>query len=317
MRIVSVIVLSMMLVAAVPRADADVLPAPRQLVPEQWAADGLTIGHVGHASVLLKMDGTLLLTDPTFFERIGVGIGLITLGPERIIAPALSLDRLPTPAAVIITHAHFDSLDLPSLEALPKESVLIAPPGCRDLLGDLGFRQYVELGWGERVTVDGVIIEAIPVNHWGKRFPWGRNRGYNGYIFSRNDLRVLFASDTAYISELSGRRSSDNQLDVAIIGNGAYDPWIGSHANPEQVWQMFIESGAQYLVPVHWGTFRLGKEPYGDAMRRLTAAAGPSASRIVIDTIGGEWVLPAKHTVAAVEGVDRQQSTVPRSTVQN
>ena len=119
MRVSFVVVLSLLLVVAMPPAYADVLPAPRRLAPEQWATDGLTIGHVGHASVLLKMDGTLLLTDPTFFERIGVGIGPITLGPERIIAPALSLDRLPTPAAVIITHAHFDSLDLPSLEALP------------------------------------------------------------------------------------------------------------------------------------------------------------------------------------------------------
>ena len=98
MRVSFVVVLSLLLVVAMPPAYADVLPAPRRLAPEQWATDGLTIGHVGHASVLLKMDGTLLLTDPTFFERIGVGIGPITLGPERIIAPALSLDRLPTSA---------------------------------------------------------------------------------------------------------------------------------------------------------------------------------------------------------------------------
>ena len=317
MRIVSVVVLSVMLCAADPPARADVLPAPRQLAPEHWADNGLAIGYVGHASVLIKMDGTLLLTDPAFFERIGVSLGPLTLGPERIIAPALPLERVPVPAAIIITHAHFDSLDLPSLEALPKESVLIAPPGCRDLLGDLGFRKYVELGWGERVTVDGVVIEAIPVNHWGKRLPWGRDRGYNGYTFSKSDLRVLFASDTAYTRELAGARSSDDELDVAIIGNGAYDPWIGSHANPEQVWKMFIESGAQYLVPVHWGTFRLGREPYGDAMRRLMAAAGPSAERIVIDTIGGEWVLPAEHTVSVAEGVDRRPSTVSPSAVQN
>src|SRR5437870_11074026 len=75
-------------------------------------------------------------------------------------------------------------------------------------------------------------------------------------------------------------------------GNGAYDPWHGNHANPEEVWQMFLDSGARYLVPVHWDTFRLGREPLGDAMRRLTAAAGPDANRIVIDEIGGEWVMP-------------------------
>jgi L-ascorbate metabolism protein UlaG (beta-lactamase superfamily) len=76
---------------------------------------------------------------------------------------------------------------------------------------------------------------------------------------------------------------------AALLGNGAYDPWIRNHASPEQVWQMFQESGAQYLIPIHWDTFRLGKEPVGDAMRRLRAAAGEDADKIVITEIGGEW----------------------------
>ena len=101
---------------------------------------------------------------------------------------------------------------------------------------------------------------------------------------------MLFASDTAYTKDFA--RLRDTRLDVAIFGNGAYDPWHGNHANPEEVWQMFLDSGARYLVPIHWDTFRLGREPLGDAMRRLTAAAGPDANRIVIDEIGGELVRP-------------------------
>ncbi len=104
-------------------------------------------------------------------------------------------------------------------------------------------------------------------------------------------MRVLFASDTAYTPAFGHFHSADTPFDVAIIGNGAYDPWIRNHASPEQVWQMFIESGARYLVPIHYDTFRLGKEPLGDAMRRLVAAAGPEAGRIVIREIGGEWFL--------------------------
>jgi L-ascorbate metabolism protein UlaG (beta-lactamase superfamily) len=186
----------------------------------------------------------------------------------------------------VITHAHFDSLDLPSLRALPKDATLVAPPRCGDLLRGLGFRDYVELGWGERTTIGGITIEAVSVNHWGKRLPWESERGYNGYLFSRDGLRVLFASDTAYTREFARLAP----LDLAILGNGAYDPWIHNHANPEQVWQMFVDSGARFLVPVHWDTFRLGLEPIGDAIRRLIAAAGPDASRIVVREIGGEWV---------------------------
>jgi L-ascorbate metabolism protein UlaG (beta-lactamase superfamily) len=268
-------------------------PAPRQLSLEQWADDNLAIGYVGHATVLLKMTGTYILTDPAFFDRVGVTVGPFTIGPRRLVAPALALDRLPKLGAVVITHAHFDSLDLRTLRALPKDTTLIAPTNCRDLLGDLGFRDYVELGWGERTVVQGATIEAIPVKHWGNRYPGARARGYNGYVFSKDGARVLFASDTAYTEAFARFRDASPPLDVAIFGNGAYDPWIRNHADPEQVWRMFRESGARYLVPIHWDTFRLGKEPLGDAMRRLTTAAGPDAGRIVIREIGGEWFL--KH----------------------
>jgi hypothetical protein len=78
-------------------------------------------------------------------------------------------------------------------------------------------------------------------------------------------------------------------LDLAVLGNGAYDPWIANHADPEQVWQMFVDSGAGWLVPVHRDTFRLGEGPLGDAMRRLTAAAGAQLERSVLREIGGEW----------------------------
>jgi L-ascorbate metabolism protein UlaG (beta-lactamase superfamily) len=270
---------------------AEVAPAPRALAPERWADDVLAVGYVGHATVLLKLNGTFVLTDPAFFPRVGVHLGPLTVGPERIVAPALPIERLPALAAVVISHAHLDSLDLRSLRALPRSAVLVAPTGCGDLLAGLGFREYVELSWGERLAVDGVTIEAVSVRHWGKRWPWGRDRGYNGYVFSKNGHRVLFASDTAYTNAFA--RFREAELDLALIGNGAYDPWIRNHADPEQVWRIFAESGARYLAPIHWDTFRLGREPLGDAMRRLRRAAGPEAERIVIDEIGGEWILPA------------------------
>lgn len=280
------------LVLTVGVACAAVPPAPEQLTPETWGNARLAAGYVGHATVLLSLSGTVFLTDPAFFDRVGVVLGPLTLGPRRVVAPALTLARLPHPAAIVITHAHMDSLDLRSLRALPRDVTLVAPTGCRDLLGGLGFRDYVELAWGERTTVDGVTIEAVPVSHWGRRLPWGRNRGYNGYLFTRDDVRVLFASDTASTTLFDRFRSAEAPLDLAILGNGAYDPWIRNHANPEQVWRMFVASGARWLMPVHWDTFRLGREPLGDAMRRLEAAAGADGGRIVIDHIGGQWREP-------------------------
>jgi L-ascorbate metabolism protein UlaG (beta-lactamase superfamily) len=283
------VVATLVLVGVAPPAFAEVPPPPHMLAPERWAEDNLAVGYVGHASVLIKMSGTLVLTDPAFHDRVGVSLGPLTIGPQRLVKPALPLDRLPKLAAVLISHPHFDSLDLPSLRRLPRDTTLIAPPKCDDLLGDLGFARYIELAWGDRVTVDGVTIEAVPVKHWGKRLPWGQWRGYNGYLLSKDGAHVLFASDTAYTRAFRRFAEQGPPLTAAILGNGAYDPWIRNHADPEQVWQMFRESHARFLIPIHWDTFRLGKEPVGDAMRRLLAAAGAEADRIVIREIGGEW----------------------------
>ncbi|MCZ2111363.1 MAG: MBL fold metallo-hydrolase [Dehalococcoidia bacterium] len=266
-------------------------PAPEHPIPANWNAGDLTIAYVGHATVLIDLGGVRILTDPVFFDRIGVRLGPLTLGPKRLVGTALTFEELPPLDAIVVSHAHLDSLDLPSLRRLMATPLLVLPPRTKDLVADLGFPRVVELGWGESLEEGGIDIEAVEVDHWGKRWPWEHWRGYNGYVFGRGAARILFASDTAY-TEKVGAIGRERGVTVAIIGNGAYDPWIGNHADPEQVWRMFEESGAQYLVPIHWGTFRLGKEPLGDAMRRLFAAAGPRGDCVVIRDIGATWSLP-------------------------
>jgi L-ascorbate metabolism protein UlaG (beta-lactamase superfamily) len=240
--------------------------------------------------VLIDFGGTLLLTDPTFYDRIGVALGPITIGPKRLVAPALAPPEVPNLDAVLVTHAHMDSLDRRSLRSLSATPLLVVPERTRDLVDDLGYARVVELGWGKQVAAPDVVIEAVPIRHWGRRWPWERWRGYDGYLLSRGDVRVLFASDTAYSPELAAY-AKRRQVTVAILGIGAYDPWIWNHESPEEAWQTFVESGARYLIPVHWDTFRLGKEPVGEAMRRLLAAAGPQASRVVIREIGETWTI--------------------------
>ena len=129
------------------------------------------------------------------------------------------------------------------------------------------------------------------MNHWGRRWPWDGWRGYNGYLLTKGERRVFFASDTAY-TEAFAALARETRIDVAVLGIGAYDPWIQNHADPEQAWRMFEMTGACWLVPVHWDTFRLGKEPLGEAMTRLLAAAGPQADRVAIRKIGDTFVVP-------------------------
>jgi len=164
----------------------------------------------------------------------------------------------------------------------------VIPERTRDLVDDLGYGGPVELRWGKTVIAGGVTIEAVPVRHWGRRWPWERWRGYNGYLFRRGDVTVLFASDTAYSPELAAL-ARDRRVTVAILGIGAYDPWIWNHESPEEAWKTFEASGARYLIPVHWDTFRLGKERLGEAMRRLLTAAGAKAGDVVVRQIGETW----------------------------
>jgi L-ascorbate metabolism protein UlaG (beta-lactamase superfamily) len=267
--------------------------------PRAWSAGDLNVAWVGHASVLVGFGATTILTDPAFFERIGVQLGPVTVGPRRLVEPALRPTDLPSLDAVLVSHAHMDSLDRPSLRAVAGGArLLVVPPRTRDLVDDLGFARVIELGWGERVRAGDVDIEAVELRHWGRRWPWDGWRGYNGYLLSRGDVRVLFASDTAY-TDAVGRLGAARPLAAAILGNGAYDPWIRNHADPEQVWRMFRESGAGVLIPIHWDTFRLGKEPLGDALARLLAAAGPEADRVVVRRIGETWTVPLATAAGA------------------
>lgn len=269
------------------------VPAPVIPTPATWSPSALSVAWIGHASVLIGFGGTMILTDPTFFARIGVQVGPLTIGPQRLVEPALGPGDLPPLDAVVVSHAHMDSLDLPSLRTVTGAPLLVVPPRTRDLVDGLGFPHVVELAWGERVRAGDVEIEAVEVAHWGRRWPWERARGYNGYLFTKGADTVLFASDTGYTSTI-GHHGDRRPLTAAIIGNGAYDPWIHNHANPEQVWRMFTESRARALIPIHWDTFRLGKEPLGDALARLLAAAGADADRVVIRRIGETWTEPLR-----------------------
>jgi L-ascorbate metabolism protein UlaG (beta-lactamase superfamily) len=263
-------------------------PAPERPDPASWSARDLTLAYLGHASLLIGFGGTTILTDPTFYDRIGVAVGPLTIGPKRVVAAALTAEALPALDVVLVTHAHMDSLDLPSLERLSKAALLVVPPETKDLVDGLGYAHVVELAWGQKVVADGVTIEAVPVSHWGRRWPLGRWRGSNGYLLSRGDTKLLFASDTAFSPELAAF-AKQSGVAIAALGIGAYDPWIRNHESPEEAWRTFEASGAAALVPVHWDTFRLGKEPLGDAMRRLLAAAGQRADRVVVREIGGTY----------------------------
>jgi L-ascorbate metabolism protein UlaG (beta-lactamase superfamily) len=261
------------------------------LKPERWSNEALTIANLGHSTLLMNFFGVRIISDPSLFERVGLRLGsLITFGPRRLAPAALKPGELQQLDVILVTHAHMDHLDLNSLQALPKNAVVIACSGCATLIRPLGYRDVRELGWGEGTLVKGLRVTAMAANHWGKRWPWGRSYGFNSYLLEKNGHRMLLACDSAMTNIFESVH--DNPPDVAAFSIGAYDPWIWNHANPEQVWTMFVQSGGRFLIPIHWGTFRLSKEPMDEPMRRLIAAAGAESGRIVLREIGVAWTLP-------------------------
>jgi L-ascorbate metabolism protein UlaG (beta-lactamase superfamily) len=257
--------------------------------PERWPDRGLHAAWLGHATVLLKVDGTTILTDPVFSDRIGLNFGLVTLGLKRLTAPALPESRLPRPDLILLSHAHMDHFDLPSLRALEHPRVhVITASKTSDLLRVDGYKSVTELGWGESARVGATEIRAVEVNHWGARMRTDTWRGYNGYEINVGRYRILFGGDTASTDLFRNLRTS-RAMDLAVMPIGAYNPWIHYHCTPEPAWRMGNDAGAEFFVPVHHQTFQLSREPFTEPIERFKQAASRHLDRVALTRIGQEF----------------------------
>jgi L-ascorbate metabolism protein UlaG (beta-lactamase superfamily) len=265
-------------------------PAPHKPRPDEWSDERLTVAWLGHATVLINFYGTWLLTDPALRSRVGVRVGAVTLGPRRLVRPALTVRELPKLDAVLVSHAHMDHCDMGTLRRLPRRARVVAQEGNADL-----FRRFArvdELTWGESVDVCGARVEAVEVNHWGARKLTDRHRGYGGFLVEKNGRALVFGGDTAYTNAFARLKRRGTRVDLAILPIGAYDPYINVHASPEHSWQMAREMGAEFILPIHHSTFRLSREPAGEPIKRMLAAAGRERRRVAITEIGETWTLP-------------------------
>ena len=259
--------------------------------PDSWPDTGLHAAWLGHATVLLKIDGFTILTDPVFSDVAGLELGPVRLGIKRLVYPAVSLDHLPTPDLVLLSHAHMDHFDLPSLRGLENKSTSVVTAWeTADLLETGAYHQVRQLRWGDRTRVGPATVTAFEVNHWGARYRTDTYRGYNGYLVEVGRHRVMFGGDTAD-THLFRPLKASRPVDLAVMPIGAYDPWLHYHCTPEQAWRMGNEAGAEFFIPVHHRTFRLSNEPYDEPIQRFYAAAANHLDRVAIDSIGQEFHL--------------------------
>ena len=269
---------------------------PPPLIPRvaAWSGEGMQAAWIGHSTVLIRVDGFTILTDPVFSARIGIKIGPFTLGVKRLVHPAVHPLELPVPDLILLSHAHMDHLDRPSLRKLENlRTSVITAVGTSDLLRVKHYQAVHELRWGESRRVGPANVRAFEVKHWGARTRTDVHRGYNGYLIEAGRYRIIFGGDTAY-TDLFRQVRTSKPVDLAIMPIGAYDPWILAHCNPEQALVMANHTGAEFVLPVHHRTFKLSNEPYDEPIERLLMASGSADDRIPIREIGQEFHLASR-----------------------
>lgn len=267
----------------------DIQPPPARPDFRKWGDRGIHTAWLGHSTVLMKVDGVTILTDPAFSNRVGLNFGPMTLGLKRIVAPALAIPDLPKIDLVLLSHAHMDHFDVPSLQELESRgTTVVTAHKTTDLLRPERWKAVEELTWGGRTRVGDAAVRAFEVKHWGARMRTDVFRGYNGYTIEVGRYRILFGGDTADTHLFKEVRQA-KPYDLAIMPVGAYDPWIRYHCNPEQAWRMAHEAGTEFFMPVHHQTFQLSNEPYSEPIERVLTAAGRSTDRVAVRHIGQEW----------------------------
>jgi L-ascorbate metabolism protein UlaG (beta-lactamase superfamily) len=270
-------------------------PAFARPEPWKWSNTQVTLAWLGHSTVLINFFGVTILTDPVLFPRVGIRLPGITIGPKRLTAPALAVHDLPPIDLILVSHAHFDHLDLRTLSCFNETTRVITARATSDLLKRTRLSNITELDWGESKTLSAtageILIAAFPVKHWGARTQRDTHRGYNGYLIERNGRRIIFAGDTAMTKSFAALRRH-GPIDVAIMSISAYNPWIQSHCTPEQAVQMANAAGARFVMPVHHQTFRLSFEPFREPIERFQATLSKTPGRIALREIGETFVLP-------------------------
>jgi L-ascorbate metabolism protein UlaG (beta-lactamase superfamily) len=264
-----------------------------EIEPESLSArptPGLRVAWLGHASVLLELDGQRLLVDPVLSEFASP---FQFVGPRRMHPPPIALQDLDHIDAVMISHDHYDHLDMATVSHLaPQGTQFFVPLGVGAHLEKWGVApaQITELEWWESAKLGDLNITSTPNRHYSGRSLFD----YKATLWSSWSIvgpknRAFYSGDTGYSEEFSTIGKRFGPFDLSVIKIGAYGPgnsWSDIHMTPEQALQVHLDVGAKRMLPVHWATFNLALHAWDEPIKRLVAAATEQQVDLVTPRIG-------------------------------
>jgi L-ascorbate metabolism protein UlaG (beta-lactamase superfamily) len=258
--------------------------------PSERIAAGIRYTVVNHSTVLIQADGVNILTDPIWSMRAGV---FSFAGPKRVVAPGIAFDHLPPIDLVLISHNHYDHMDIPTLVRLAKRDkpVMVTGLGNRSILIDSGIGRVKELDWWEGFTAGDIKIYFTPARHFSRRGVTDYNASlWGGFVIKTPSGNICFIGDSGYGDFAKEIRERFGPMDLAFIPIGAYEPaWMMKtvHLSPEEAWRVHEDLESRLSVAIHFGTFQLSDEGINEPTERLNNIADKRKNKAA-----GKFVVP-------------------------
>ena len=256
---------------------------------------GNYVAWIGHATFLIKLGKTTIITDPVFEKNMGP----LIFGPKRFVDPALKLNELPEIDLFLLTHNHYDHLSTRTIQRFPfKKAKVLAPLKLGKYFERNGFRDVNEMDWYEEIKINDLKVTLVPAVHWSKRSLWDTNKTlWGSFIIEYQGIKIFFACDTGYGNIYKDLGKKYGPIDLTLINIGAYNFYPMApvkdksiyHTNPEEALQIGKDLNSKKMLGMHWGTVVLSLEPIMEPAKRFKNSAkqfGFDSDEAIIFKIG-------------------------------